>query len=156
MRVVEVKDYRNAIAVLNAGSGTADWARGIFDASDVDFGRRRVADLHARINDSLVSCGWSGEVQLHSDYQLTIRSLRERFAFHVQITGNASRLAYDLLKLQYLNSISRIDAAVYALPTTECARQIGQNLASYDRAARELDLFATIITCPIMLIGYSN
>lgn len=156
MRVAEVKDHRNAVAVLNARSETAEWARTIFDAPEVDFARRRVADLHAHINDSLVSCGWSGEVQLHPGYQLTIRSLRERFAFHVQITGNASRLAYDLLKLQYLSSINRIEAAIYALPTTECAREIGENLASYDRAARELDLFATIITCPIMLIGYSN
>jgi hypothetical protein len=156
MKLIDTKDHHGAKGILHSGGQLDKWAEDIFDTASVSFGRRNLATLHAHIDNALALGGWSAEAPLHSEYQLTVRSLKLRTAFHLQAGGNASRLAYDLLKLQYLYSAGKIDAAIYGLPVRTCARELGQNLASFDRAAGELDLFEQIITCPIFLIGYSN
>src|SRR4051794_2086233 len=116
LRLVDMKNHHGAEAVLRDAGNVDLWAKRLFTADGVRFGRRRLEALRDHISTGLAGAGWSSEVQLHPEYQLTIRSCRNRLAFHVQISGNASRLAYDLLKLQYLRSIGRIDAAIYGLP----------------------------------------
>ncbi len=68
-------------------------------------------------------------------------------------TGNMSRFYADLLKLEYLFKDRKAIAAVYIIPTKRRAREMGSNLAHFERFVEELDLFKDIITVPTLVIG---
>ena len=74
-------------------------------------------------------------------------------AFQLQ-TGNISRYAYDLLKLQHLYSKHEIESAILAVPTKTAASKIGSNIANVERIWNEINIFDRFITLPIMLIAF--
>ena len=61
---------------------------------------------------------------------------------------------YDLLKLQYLFSRNKIEAAALAVPTKSGALSLGSNIANYDRLCGELQLYDRIITLPILVVAF--
>jgi ABC-type siderophore export system fused ATPase/permease subunit len=69
-------------------------------------------------------------------------------------TGNMARFYADLLKLQLLFSKGRIRQAVYILPTRRSARVIGENMAQFERLVDELEIFAEVISVPMLVIGF--
>lgn len=65
-----------------------------------------------------------------------------------------SRAPYDLLKLKYLYTAKRIEAAALALPTKAGAQALGSNIAHADRVSAELKLFSRIVSIPILLVAF--
>ncbi len=59
----------------------------------------------------------------------------------------------DLLKLQLLFSRKKIAGAILLLYSKVSARELGENLAHFDRLTRELELFKEIITVPALVFG---
>jgi len=97
--------------------------------------------------------GWAINVKISQDYDLSVFALKDDLAMQLQ-TGNVSRAAYDLLKLQYLYIAGRIETVALAVPTKASAEELGSNIAHADRVSSELQLFSRIITVPTLLIAF--
>lgn len=67
--------------------------------------------------------------------------------------GNASRFYADIFKCQTAASQDLCDLGLIIVPTANLARRIGSNIASFERAAKELPSAKFQITIPILLIG---
>ena len=99
--------------------------------------------------------GWSGEYRLDSDSKITISSYMQGVGLCFQ-TGNAGRVYADLLKLQTLYVKGNITAGIILIPTALTAKELGSNMANYERLVRELPLFSQVITMPIVVIGFDG
>jgi hypothetical protein len=102
--------------------------------------------------DTLQVRGWSDEVMLDPNSNITITSVKEQVGLCLQ-TGNVSRMYADLLKLQALYMRFSIKAGVLIVPTMESARCMGKNLTTHERLISELMIFERIISAPIVAIG---
>lgn len=109
-------------------------------------------ELREKILRSLRTQGWSDEVRLSADSKITITAMRGSIALCLQ-TGNMSRFYADLLKLQYLFQNGKAAAAIYIVPTKRRAKEMGSNLAHFERFVEELGLFREIIAVPTLVIG---
>jgi len=67
--------------------------------------------------------------------------------------GNMARWYSDIFKFQTAYGQGLIKAGISILPTVSLARRMGQNVANYERALRELPSAELSITLPILLIG---
>jgi hypothetical protein len=67
--------------------------------------------------------------------------------------GNAARWYSDIFKFQAAYAQSLIQCGLCVLPMGAIARRIDQNVASYERAVRELPSADLSITLPILIIG---
>ena len=67
--------------------------------------------------------------------------------------GNASRFYADIFKCQTAASQHLCDLGLIIVPTADLARRIDSNVASFERAAKELPSAKFQITIPILLIG---
>ncbi len=113
---------------------------------------RTTNKVRARILDDLHHAGWSDETKLDPSSRITVTSVRESVGMCLQ-TGNMGRMYADLLKLQLLFSRNKIDGAIIMLYSKATAREMGQNLANFDRLTRELDIFGEVITMPALVCG---
>jgi len=129
------------------------WLFSLYNTKDINVEPRGGVLVREYTRHQLVLNGWSGEVTINNEYDLTVFSKKADLAFQIQ-TGNASRAPYDLLKLQYLYAERSIAAGILALPTRAAAKVLGDNIASFDRVAGELSLFDRIITVPILLLAF--
>lgn len=130
-----------------------EWLTDVFMAPAVNITRGSTNLIRSHIRSQFEEQGWSGEIRIDANYDLTVFSMKGDLAFQVQ-TGNISRAFYDLIKLQYLYSIEKIEAAALAVPSQLAAQRIGSNIASFNRIMNELALFSRIITIPLLLISF--
>ena len=110
------------------------------------------AHLKADVLKRLTQNGWAGEVEIDSASAISITSIKERTGLCFQ-TGNVARMYADLLKLQAIFARKVIDRGVLVIPTLACARVLGSNIANFERLKRELEIFAQVITMPLLLVG---
>jgi hypothetical protein len=100
----------------------------------------------------LVAKGWPGKVGMDAASKITITSLKDKVGLCFQ-TGNMGRMYADLIKLQAVYLRGSIDAAIFILPETACAKLLGDNIADCGRLLRELSIFDRVITVPLAVIG---
>lgn len=131
-----------------------DWLGDIFEAPEIKVQEKKTGDVREHVRRELEKQGWATNVKIDQDLGLTVFALKDDLAIHLQ-TGNISRAAYDLLKLQHLYQSNRIAAACLALPTKECALLLGSNIANSDRVEKELELFKHVVTVPISVLAFS-
>lgn len=130
-----------------------EWLTDIFQLPELDVGRGCTTGIRDHVKTELTKEGWAYDVRIDQGFDLTVFGMKDDLGFHLQ-TGNISRAAYDLLKLQHLFNAKRIEAAALALPTKQAANRIGSNVANYERIMAELQLFSRVISVPIFLIGF--
>jgi hypothetical protein len=130
-----------------------EWLTDIFVAPSLDICKGSTSLIRAHIRSQLDQEGWSGEVRIDQSYDLTVFSMKDDLAFQIQ-TGNVSRGAYDLMKLQYLYAANKIEAAAIAVPSSSAAQKIGSNIANFNRLMNELQLFDRVISIPLLLISF--
>jgi hypothetical protein len=152
VRIDHVYDHQHAVAAWRT-RGQYDWLVGLFDAPALQVREGSTTEVRRSVREQLEREGWAINVRIDPDSALSVFGIKSDVAFHLQ-TGNISRAAYDLLKLQYLYQSRKIQAAALALPTKECATGLGSNIANSDRIRTELQLFDRIITVPILLIAF--
>jgi hypothetical protein len=152
LKVEHCYDHQHAVAAWKARD-RYEWILGVFDAPNIRIREGCTTEVRAHVRRELEQEGWATNVKIDTDLGLSVFGQSEDLAFHLQ-TGNISRAAYDLLKLQYLYQARKIQAAVLAVPTKESALSMGSNLANADRITTELQLFDRIITVPILVIAF--
>ena len=151
MKLVESKLF-NGTSNLGERDTLTELFSAVLDIPGLALGPGVTGEIREQVRASLTRAGWSDEARINTSYDLSVTSLHRDVAFQIQ-TGNASRAAYDLLKMQYLFVQKRISLAVIAVFTRKAAQMVGSNLASYERIARELELFDEVVTIPILLVG---
>lgn len=131
----------------------SDWLTDIFEAPNIIIEPGCTGLIRNHLRDELTNAGWSYNVRIDPRFDLTVTGMSHDLAFQVQ-TGNISRAMYDLLKLQYLWSQKKIEAAALAVPTKQAADIINSNLTQVDRVWAELQMFDRIVTMPILVIAF--
>ena len=107
------------------------------------------------IESQLFREGWSDPMPIDPNANITITSMKDDVGLCLQF-GNMSRFYADLLKLQHLYATKRISGAIYILPESAYAKELGSNLANDARFTNELSIFESIITIPLMVFGVWN
>lgn len=130
-----------------------EWATDIFSAPEVRVQAKSTQSIRDHIVNELVADGWAFGVAIDVEVDLTVFARKEDLAFQIQ-TGNISRYAYDLLKLQHLYIRREIESAVLAVPNKAASSRLGSNIAQAERIWGELNIFDRIITLPIMVIAF--
>lgn len=110
------------------------------------------ARMKSEVLSQLLQKGWAREVEIDATSGISITSIRGRTGLCFQ-TGNIARMYADLLKLQTVFSRKVIDRGVLVIPTKACAKVLGSNIANYERLTRELAIFDSVITVPLLVVG---
>jgi hypothetical protein len=131
----------------------SEWLTDLFEAPNIPVGPGCTAQIRTHLRDELTARGFACGVRIDPNYDLTVTGRYRDVAFQVQ-TGNISRAMYDLLKIQYLYTQSKIEAAALAVPTRAAAALIASNVASVERVWNEVQLFDRIITFPLMIVAF--
>ena len=152
MRYVEAYNHHNGESEW-VKRELFDWLTDIFEAPAIDVTKGSTGSIRTHIRNQFDLEGWSGEVKIDQNYDLTMFSIKGDLAFHVQ-TGNVSRVAYDLLKMQYLFAADKIEAGAIAVPSSSAASKMGSNIANFNRIMNELALFDRVISMPLLLISF--
>ena len=153
---MQVTDYSHRSGKSTIGTELCRQMREALEGVAFKAHRNCASDLRQAIRDELSKLGWSDKVQIDTQHKLTITAMHGRLGLCLQ-TGNMARFPYDLLKLQVLFLDERITAAFYLVPTSRCARTMGDNIANFERLTAELkDVFNKVITVPIVVIGFEN
>jgi hypothetical protein len=106
--------------------------------------------IRMQLISNLRTSGWSGEVKLAADSDITITSVKDDVGLCLQ-TGNMSRIYADLMKLQTMYLNNHIKAAVIILPSQEVAKMLGSNIAQAKRLERELTVFKKAYHVPTII-----
>ena len=108
--------------------------------------------IREAIISSLMSHGWSSEVPVAKNSDMTITSMKESVGLCLQ-TGNMARMYADLMKLQTLYLDNSISAAALILPSQPLALVLGDNIAHSLRLERELEIFRKVFHVPALIFG---
>jgi len=152
VRLDHIYDHHNAVAEWERRE-LQEWLVDVFGAPAIKIREGCTSEIREYVRNEFEKDGWAINVKIDQGLGLSVFALKDDMAFHLQ-TGNISRAAYDLLKLQHLYHSGRIEAAALALPTKECALLLGSNVANADRIIKELELFNRTITIPIEVIAF--
>ena len=152
MRLDHVYDHHNAVAEWHRRE-LQEWLTDVFEAPAIRMREGCTAEIREHVRSEFEQQGWAINVKIDQDLGLSVFAMKDDIAVHLQ-TGNISRAAYDLLKLQHLYHSGQVNVSALALPTKECAVAIGSNIANADRITKELELFSRIITVPIMVVAF--
>ncbi|WP_287914875.1 hypothetical protein [Comamonas sp.] len=106
--------------------------------------------IRSQIISKLKALGWSGEIKLAADSDMTITSTKNDIGLCLQ-TGNMSRIYADLIKLQTMYLNNHIKAAAILVPSLEAAKLLGSNIAQAKRLERELTIFKKAFHVPTII-----
>lgn len=120
---------------------------------DVEPGRAAATKIRKLILSSLIQNGWSNEVALARDSDITITSAKDGIGLCLQ-TGNMSRMYADLVKLQKMFLDGGIKVGIMIVPTTSAAKLLGSNIVNADRLMRELDIFRKVVHMPLAIFAF--
>jgi hypothetical protein len=152
MKVDHAYDHHNAVAEWTRRE-LYEWLSDVFEAPGIKIKEGCTTAIRDYVRSEFEKEGWAINVKIDQDLGLSVFAMKDDLGFHLQ-TGNISRAAYDLLKLQHLYHSGRIEAAALALPTKDAGLQFGSNIANSDRVTKELELFNRIITIPIVVVAF--
>jgi hypothetical protein len=152
MKLAFTHEHHNA-EVEWSSRDMLDWITDIFEAPAISIKPRCTPEIRSHVSTEFRNEGWALDVKIDQELGLTVFAMKDDLAFQLQ-TGNISRAPYDLLKLQYLYQIGKIEGAALAVPTKASANKIGDNIANFERICKELIVFDRVITVPILLIAF--
>jgi hypothetical protein len=152
MRLDHIYDHHNAVAQW-AARDLQDWLTDVFEAPAIKLQEGCTTEIRDHVRREFEKEGWAMNVKIDPDLGLSVFAMKGDLAFHLQ-TGNVSRAAYDLLKLQHVYNSGKIEAASLAVPTKHAAEALGSNVANADRITKELQLFSRVISVPIVLVAF--
>lgn len=106
--------------------------------------------IRSQIISKLKALGWSGEIKLAADSDMTVTSTKSDIGLCLQ-TGNMSRMYADLIKLQTMYLDNQIKAAAIIVPSQEAAKLLGSNIAQAKRLEKELAIFKKAYHVPTII-----
>lgn len=101
---------------------------------------------------SIKGSGWSSEVAVSKDSDMTITSMKDEVGLCLQ-TGNMARMYADLIKLQTMYLDNAIKSAVIVVPSQPLALLLGSNIAQAKRLERELEIFKKAYHVPTLVFA---
>lgn len=122
--------------------------------SKIRFEKRESQNIKMEISRHLNRLGWADSVKIEPT-NLTINFIKSRVGLCIQL-GNVARTYADLLKMQILYDRKIIDVGVIAVPVRYVSKEMGSNLAQYERLEEEVKIFDKIIKAPLIIIGLST
>lgn len=143
-------DHLGAVTALSAPRVNS--VKQVIASIEVAQRERSTPKVRARILDGLHRDGWPDETKLDPMSGMTVTGVRDGVGLCLQ-TGNMSRMYADLLKLQLLFVRKKITGSIVLVYANAAARELGQNLANFDRLTRELEIFTEVITVPTLVFG---
>lgn len=146
----QICDHRSGLKVV-PDDIVADVKKIIWNINPV-LSKKTVASLKGSVRERLEKEGWTGEYRLDATSKITISSHLRGVGLCFQ-TGNVGRIYADLLKLQTLYTKGNITAGIILVPQIDTAKELGSNMANYERLIRELPIFSQVITMPLVVIG---
>lgn len=149
----QIFDHRSGLKVV-PNSIISDVEKIIWDINPT-LSKNTVTDIKESIRERLEKEGWTGEYRLDASSRITISSYLKGVGMCFQ-TGNVGRIYADLLKLQTLYTKGNITAGIILIPQIKTAKELGSNMANYERLIRELPIFSQVITMPIVVIGFDG
>jgi hypothetical protein len=114
-------------------------------------GELSTTDVRKEWGRRLSSYGWVSNYLIPNS-RLHISFWKSNFGVCVQL-GNTCRMNSDMLKLETLFRLKRVDAAALIVPTDSYSKYLGSNHASVTTAARDLTVFDVAVTLPIAVVG---
>lgn len=130
-----------------------EWATDVFEAPKLEVGSCSTVEIRDHVKAELTLAGWAFNVKVDPESDLTVFAKKGDLAIQLQ-TGNVSRYAYDMLKLQHLYIKREIEGAILAIPDKAAALSIGSNIVNVERVINEIEIFDRFITVPIMIIAF--
>lgn len=121
----------------------------IISKIEFDEGKTPNKDVRRQIVEEMQKKGWSGVVKLSVDSNISITSMNRKIGACVQF-GNIGRMYADLLKLQTMYQKDIIEAGIMIMPNNDPE---AKNSARATRLQRELAIYGTVITMPMIIIG---
>ncbi len=106
--------------------------------------------IRDQITGKLKELGWSGEIKLAADSDMTVTSTKSNIGLCLQ-TGNMARMYADLMKLQTMYLDNQIQAAAILVPSQDTAKLLGSNIAQAKRLQRELAIFKKAYHVPTII-----
>ena len=149
----QIYEHRSGLKVVPCDI-VSDVEKILWDINPI-LSKRTVASIKESVRERLEKDGWTGEYRLDSSSRITISSYLKGICMCFQ-TGNVGRIYADLLKLQTLYTRGNITAGIILIPQIKTAKELGSNMASYERLIRELPIFSQVITMPIVVIGFDG
>lgn len=149
----QIYEHRSGLKVV-PNSIITDVEKKIWEINPA-LSKKTVASIKESIRERLEKEGWSGEYRLDASSRITISSYLKGIGMCFQ-TGNVGRIYADLLKLQTLYTKGNITAGIILIPKIKTAKELGSNMANYERLIRELPIFSQVITMPIVVIGFDG
>lgn len=146
----QIYDHRSGLKVV-PDDIVADVKEIIWNINPV-LSKKTVASLKESVRERLEKEGWTGEYRTS---KITISSYLRGVGLCFQ-TGNVGRIYADLLKLQTLYTKGNITAGIILVPQIVTAKELGSNMANYERLIRELPIFSQVITMPLVVIGFDG
>ena len=152
MNLSRIKSFHGGLEIWKEYN-ELEWLEQAFEAPNLIIKSGATEQIRSHLELQLQKDGWALKSPVSNQYDLEITAKKQKLGFQIQ-TGNISRAAYDLLKLQtmYLDRI--IEAACLAVPTQKAANILGGNLANENRLIKELNLFDRHITLPLILLSF--
>ena len=149
----QIYEHRSGLKVVPRDI-VSDVEKILWDINPI-LSKRTVASIKESVRERLEKEGWTGEYRLDSSSRITILSYLKGNGMCFQ-TGNVGRIYADLLKLQTLYTRGNITAGIILIPQIKTAKELGSNMANYERLIRELPIFSQVITMPIVVIGFDG
>lgn len=149
----QIYEHRSGLKVVPNNIVT-DVEKIIWDINPM-LSKKIVSSIKDAVRERLGKDGWTGEYRLDSTSRITISSYLKGIGLCFQ-TGNVGRIYADLLKLQTLYTKGNITAGIILIPQIKTAKELGSNMANYERLIRELPIFSQVITMPIVVIGFDG
>ncbi|MBD5145449.1 MAG: hypothetical protein HDT21_05995 [Ruminococcus sp.] len=149
----QIYEHRSGLKVV-PNDIVDDVKRVIWDINP-ELSKKTVANIKKEARERLEKEGWTGEYRLDATSRITISSYLRGIGLCFQ-TGNVGRIYADLLKLQTFYTKGNITAGIILIPQVKTAKELGSNMANYERLIRELPIFSQVITMPIVVIGFDG
>lgn len=149
----QIYDHRSGLKVV-PNDIVADVKNIIWNINPA-LSKKTVSSLKESVRERLEKEGWTGEYRLDATSRITISSYLRDVGLCFQ-TGNVGRIYADLLKLQTLYTKGNIIAGIILVPQIKTAKELGSNMANYERLIRELPIFSQVITMPLVVIGFDG
>ena len=122
MKFKAAYSHHNGVGIWK-GRELYEWATDIFAAPQVTIKAKSTGQIRDHVRSELRADGWGLNAAIDAEVDLTIFARKDDMAFQLQ-TGNISRYAYDVLKLQHLYMSHEIECAILAVPTKEAANRL--------------------------------
>lgn len=150
-----VKVYQHGNTREAVGSEVLPRVRQLLEDCDVALRPGAATTVRKVFLEGLRGAGWTDRVRIDRRCNLTVTAMMGTVALCLQ-TGNMARMYADLMKLQLAYLDGNITVAALVVPTSTAGAVLGSNIASYERLTRELEVFRSIVTVPLVVFGFEQ